>query len=111
VDNNCGVVALEDEAWAEVAALWEIYLLEFPAVRHGGDHLCELFFLTLQDSVHMLHRALQQAGRLRRTAGPTIRSCSSTTHHPFVTHCDFPRKTQPRREGEKRIQEMDPWVK
>ena len=45
---------------AMVAATSETYLFEFPTIRHSGDHLCQLLFLALQDSVHMLHRALQQ---------------------------------------------------
>lgn len=34
-------------------------LFKLPPVGHSGHHLCELFLLALQDSVHMLHRSLR----------------------------------------------------
>lgn len=39
------------------------HLLKAPAVRHGGDHLRELFLLTLQHTVHVLGRDLRADGR------------------------------------------------
>lgn len=46
---------------------WEVpaYLLKAPAVRHGGDHLRELFLLALQHAVHVLGRDLQAEGHRR----------------------------------------------
>lgn len=41
-------------------ASWETYLFEFPTIRHSGDHLRKLLLLALQDSIHVLHRALRQ---------------------------------------------------
>lgn len=38
------------------------YLLKAPAVRHGGDHLRELFLLALQHAVHVLGRDLRAEG-------------------------------------------------
>lgn len=38
------------------------HLLEAPAIRHGGDHLCELLLLALQHSVHMLGWHLRAEG-------------------------------------------------
>lgn len=37
-----------------------VYLLELPAVRHGGHHLCQLLLLALQHPVHMLHWDLRR---------------------------------------------------
>lgn len=46
-----------------VAPRTPAHLLKAPAVRHGGDHLRELFLLTLQHTVHVLGRDLRADGR------------------------------------------------
>ena len=50
----CGLLGQD----AGAAATYETYLFKLSPVGHGGDHLRQLLFLALQDSVHVLHGAL-----------------------------------------------------
>jgi len=44
-----------------------LYLLEFPAIRHGRHHLGELLLLALEHSVNMLHWGLEAGKEGRGT--------------------------------------------